>query len=506
MHDSSYDPLYDTSYEGLYGASYDPLSDPGMPLSAAPSSRQRRAPSSGEGIASRKHRSAQDYSQQVKKRKRKRNLLIVLVAVLAIVLGGVGAAFAYIQNVSNNLHQDLDPALQDVLVKTDMANAPFYMVLMGTDGSAERDASGEFGDSYRSDSLMLARIDPVQKKITLISIERDTMVDMGEYGTNKINEAYTLGGPSLTVQVVSQLAGVPISQFAEVNFDGFRDIVNTLGGVEVNVPIDIDDPLAGGSLSAGMQTLDGDQALILCRSRHAYDAYGGGDYYRAANQRLVLAAIAKKLLSSSLPTMAATVNTMSSYITTSLDISDIIGLAQAFRGLDPTSDIYSAMQPTTSQYTDGVWFDTTDEAAWATMMQRVEAGLPPTEEDIVDPTGTILANAGAPSASGSSSGDVSGSSTGNSSNPPTSVMVKNGSGLAGVASAAGGVLQNAGYSVETGNADDYAYDQTLVVYSYKSQASEAQNIVSVLGVGTAILNDGTYAFDTDFLVVIGSDY
>ena len=103
-----------------------------------------------------------------------------------------------------------------------------------------------------------------------------------------------------TVQVVSELAGVPISHYAEIDFDGFCDIVDALGGIEVNVPVEIDDPEAGGYLAAGEQTLDGEQALILCRSRHAYDniGTGKGDEYRAANQRMIIGAIAQRTSSS----------------------------------------------------------------------------------------------------------------------------------------------------------------------------------------------------------------
>ena len=141
----------------------------------------------------------------------------------------------------------------------------------------------------------------MDKKATLVSIHRDTLVDMGEYGQNKLNAAHAIGGAALTVKTVSKLAGVPISHYAEINFDGFKDIVDALGGVEVDVPMEIDDEDAGGHLDAGLQTLSGDQALILCRSRHAYDEYGDGDSYRAANQRLVLSAIAKKILSADVP-------------------------------------------------------------------------------------------------------------------------------------------------------------------------------------------------------------
>lgn len=325
---------------------------------------------------------------------------MVVAAVLVVCLG---AAFAYYQALSGNLHTGVDQDLRDSLVETDLANEPFYVLLMGTDGSNDRAASEEYaGDSFRADSMILARIDPVSKKVTMVSIHRDTLVDMGEYGNNKLNAAHALGGAALTVETVSKLAGVPISHYAEINFDGFKDIVDALGGVEVDVPMEIDDEDAGGYLAQGLQTLNGDQALILCRSRHAYDDIGGaGDSYRAANQRLVLSAIAKKILAADIATMASTVTALSQYLTTDLEITDIIGLAQSMQGLDPATDIYSAMEPTTSAYVDGIWYEYNDTTAWKAMMARVDKGLPPTEEDIVDEvSGTVLATTGAGSLDG----------------------------------------------------------------------------------------------------------
>ena len=302
-------------------------------------------PSAGQGEPSARRLSRDEYAK-THKHKKHGKLFYAGIAALAVAVIAVGAAFAYVQVLSGNLHAGLGNVGQ-YLVKTNMTKEPFYMLLMGTDGSAERDESGDFGDSYRTDSIMLARIDPVDKKVTLVSLHRDTMVDMGEYGVNKLNAAYVFGVPALSVQTVSQLAGVDISHYAEINFDGFHEIVDALGGIEVDVPMTIDDEDAGGHLDAGLQTLNGDQALILCRARHAYDEIGPGDEYRAANQRLVISAIAKKLLSADAASMASTVQALSKYVTTDLGVTDIIGLAQAMQGLDPSTDIYSAMEPTT---------------------------------------------------------------------------------------------------------------------------------------------------------------
>lgn len=441
--------------------------------------------------------------------KRRSPWKIALVVLAALCVLGAGSAFAYYQVLSGNLHNGVNADLRAALVDTDLTNEPFYLLLMGTDGSSDRASSEEYaGDQFRSDSMILTRINPVDKKVTMVSIHRDTLVDMGEYGQNKLNAAHALGGPALTVETVSQLAGVPISHYAELNFDGFKDIVDALGGVEVDVPMEIDDEDAGGHLDAGVQTLNGDQALILCRSRHAYDEFGDGDSYRAANQRLVLAAIAKKILAADIGTMASTVTALTNYVTTDLEITDIIGLAQTMQGLDPSTDIYSGMEPTTSEYIDGVWYELNDTAEWQAMMARVDQGLPPTEEDVVDEVSdTILASTG--SGSLAAENGTLGSNTESSQSSSKSngtVSVRNGNGIAGAGTEAATRLEAQGYTVDSGNADDFDYPKTLVIYSTTSQATEAKQIASALGVGTAQMNDGSYVLNGDFLVVLGADW
>lgn len=313
-----------------------------------------------------------------------------------VLFGGAGLTFAYYNIVSGNLHEDLDANLDDVLINRTTNTDPFYVLLMGVDRSEERAASAEFaGDSFRSDSIILARIDPGNTQATLVSIHRDTYIDMGQHGKQKINAAHSLGGASYTVEVISKFAGVPISHYAEIDFDGLKGAIDALGGIEVDVPVEIDDTEAGGYLAAGPQTLTGDQALILCRSRHAYDDIGDGDLYRAANQRLVISALARKILSADLVTMASTITTLSQYVTTDLKLADIVVIAQSMQGFDPDTNMYSGMEPTTSQYIDETWYEFCDTVAWEKMMSRVDQGLPPTGEEVVDEsTGIVMSSVG----------------------------------------------------------------------------------------------------------------
>lgn len=174
------------------------------------------------------------------------------------------------------------------------------------------------------------------------------------------------------------------------------------------------------------------------------------------------------------------------------------------RGLDPEKDIYTAMEPTTSAYINGGWYEYLDAKAWKTMMSRVDQGLPPTEEDEIDETsGTVLATTG----SGSVEGEKKDAAPTTSNEKKSStVVVKNGNGLAGAGAEAAEKLEACGYTVETGNADSFDYTQTIVIYERGDQATEARAIANAIGVGKAQQNTGEYVFDGDFLVVLGADW
>lgn len=445
--------------------------------------------------------STSDYAVIRKKRRRNRIVATTLAVLLVCILAGGGAAFAYVMTLQANLNAGVDDAMLDVLSDVEHQNDPFYMVLMGTDGSNDRADSSEFrGDNFRTDALMLARIDPTEKNVSIVSLMRDTQVDMGEYGVQKINAAHALGGAAYTVQVVSELAGVPIAHYAEINFDGFRDVVNALGGIDVDVAVEIDDPEAGGYVAAGQQTLNGDEALILCRSRHTYESINGrGDDMRAANQRLVIGAILKKILHSDVATMMATVQSLSSYVTTDLSIPAILGLANDMSGMNMETDFYTAVNPTESQYIDSVWWEIMDQAEWKAMMKRMDAGLPPAAETKIDEsTGIILASGGEPI----EGGDTAASRAKRSG----TVAVRNGTGTDGVASEAQERVEELGYSTTVGNADSYKYKETEIIYKDLAQKKYAEEIRDALGCGQVIRDSGDYLFTTDFLVIVGADF
>jgi len=438
------------------------------------------------------------YAAAGKRRRKKRRITAAVAAVAIVAVLALGSAFGLFNGINSALHSGLDSSLWSVLTKVN-AGEPFYMLLLGTDESADRQDDEELAGVFRSDTIILTRVDPKQQTLTLVSIPRDTQVDLGEYGTQKINAAHAFGGATLAVQAVEDLTGVAISHYAEIDFDGFIGLVDTLGGVEVDVPMTIDDEDAGGHVDAGLQTLNSWQALTLCRARNAYEeVVGQGDLYRAANQRLVLGAIVKKILASDPATMSSAINECAQYVRTDFEMGDILGLAQQFQGFSTENSMYTAVYPTTPEYSDDLWWDISDDAEWEAMRDRMDAGLPPLAEDVVDPTtGTILASAGN-AARGAVSDEDAGTHSG-------LVIVRNGSGVDGAGAKAGEALQKMGFTTDVANADSSNYAETLVVYNGTAQAAEAGTIAGVLG-AQPVRNDGTYAFDGDFLVIVGADW
>ena len=210
-----------------------------------------------------------------------------------------------------------------------------------------------------------------------------------------------------------------------------------------------------------------------------------------------------KVVSSDVGTMTNMIGTLSNYVTTDFSVASIIGLAQNMMGINVAEDVYTAACPTTSSYENDIWWEILDEADWRAMMKRVDQGLPPTEESMVDPaSGVVTASAG----DGGKTGLTSGGSSADTSLQGIKIAVKNGSGINGCASSAASKLTPLGAVVETGNADDFKYKETLVIYNNPSDQAKAQAIADALGVGSTKKNNGVYSFAGDYLVVVGADW
>ena len=317
------------------------------------------------------------YSERARQRRRgrmiKRGVLGGLLAVLLVGVVGVGAWFT---RVVDNLGGNglIDGGIRAILSDSDVAREPFYVLLLGTDGRP-----GE--EVYRSDSIILARIDPTEKKASLISIPRDTMVVYnGE--TMKINATHAVNGPQGVVEAVNDLCfngEQEISHYAEINFEGMEDLIDAVGGIDLEATEEVDDPEhLDIKIEKGFQHMDGATALTYARCRYTY---ADGDFTRMRHQRQVLSALAKKILNDLDPaTIMGTVEELSKVVITTLGVQDIVSVANAMRGMDVENDMYVANVPSYADETtnvNGVSYVFVYEDKLAEMMQRLDAGENP---------------------------------------------------------------------------------------------------------------------------------
>ncbi|MDR2713968.1 MAG: LCP family protein [Coriobacteriales bacterium] len=259
--------------------------------------------------------------------------------------------------------------LNDALVKAKEGEA-FYVLILGDDARP-----GEM--QARSDTIILCRVDPLEPQITLLSIPRDTKIYIEGYGTQKINAALAYGGQSGAVKAVSELCDVDISHYVEVRFEGVIDLVNSLGGVNIDVPFWTS--YDGVSIGPGPQTLDGWQALTFVRSRN----FPSGDFQRVQNQRLFIQAVAKQVLGSSAFDMPGIVETLAECVRTDLSVTDAIDLLLKMRGLN-TDEMHMATAPSHSSFESGASYVVLEEEAFAEMMSRIKQGLSPIDEAAVN--------------------------------------------------------------------------------------------------------------------------
>jgi LCP family protein required for cell wall assembly len=174
------------------------------------------------------------------------------------------------------------------------------VLLLGTDRRADVATTGDNARAaswlpgvQRSDAMMLIHIDADRQNVTAISIPRDSWVEVPGYGMAKINAAFSYGGPSLAVQTVERLTDVHIDHFAMVDWEGFRELTDAVGGVTVRIPRTVYDSARGITWNAGEHVLSGQDALDYVGQRYGLP---GGDLGRVRRQQAVLATLAEETL------------------------------------------------------------------------------------------------------------------------------------------------------------------------------------------------------------------
>jgi polyisoprenyl-teichoic acid--peptidoglycan teichoic acid transferase len=239
---------------------------------------------------------------------------------------------------------------------------PRHILVLGVD---EREY-----DVGRSDTMILARLEPESGTLRLLSIPRDTMVRIPGYGPDKANSAYAYGGPALAKETVARLIGQPVDYYVKVNLLGFRHLVDLMGGIEYTVEkrmhyVDPYDDLVI-DLKPGRQVLDGRKAEQYVRYRH--DAIGDDVGRVERQQALLKAALQQALTAQNLPRIPSLVYTAIRYVDTDIPVAEQVRLLNAFLTARERR-VEQAVIPGAGDYVDGISYFLPDEAAFRTLLQ-----------------------------------------------------------------------------------------------------------------------------------------
>ncbi|WP_040194922.1 LCP family protein [Clostridium culturomicium] len=242
-------------------------------------------------------------------------VLISILVVIAIIFSG---GYFYIHNKLSKMNKvEIDKAdlgiSQDISTNYNNTDKIKNIALFGVDAPD--------GENGRSDSIMIATIDPVHKKLKLTSIMRDSYVNIPDRGLDKINHAYAFGGPQLAIKTINENFGLNIEDYMTVNFSSLPIIIDALGGVDITITDEEVSHIPGIS-SAGTYTLTGDQALAYSRIRYAE----GGDYKRTERQRTVLEGLFAKALSMPASSYVSILDTVLPYVQTNMSSSTILSI------------------------------------------------------------------------------------------------------------------------------------------------------------------------------------
>lgn len=261
--------------------------------------------------------------------------IFAIVAALVVIAAGVGA----------KLYFDLSGSIKQTYESVERKNEetkkrqqpvdlnkkePFSVLLLGID-------TGDLGrtEQGRSDTLMVATVNPNDNKTTLVSIPRDTYVDIVGYGTqDKINHAYAFGGAAMSMDTVEKYLDIPIDHYVSINMMGIKELVDALGGVDVNNDLEFES--RGEHYDFGPIHLNGDRALTYLRMRYEDPR---GDYGRQLRQRAVVEAVVKKVLTLDGVTQYRNIlDAMEGNMKTDMNFNDMQKIALDYRGAFTTID------------------------------------------------------------------------------------------------------------------------------------------------------------------------
>jgi polyisoprenyl-teichoic acid--peptidoglycan teichoic acid transferase len=423
-----------------------------------------------------------------------RRLLIAINLFLALCIVGVGAGYGYLRWRFGQIDSISIPGLRNH--GDDDPGQPMNVLLVGSDTRSDLtgtdckrncfDLHGRRVTGQRSDTIMILHADPRARQGSILSIPRDLWVAIaGTTHHSRINSAFQ-NGPDELIRTITQDLGIPIDHYAEVDFVGFRNLVNAVNGVPIYVPAPARDFYSDLRIpTAGCITLSGDQALGWVRSRH-YQYFEAGrwhsdltsDFGRILRQQDFIRRLMKRSISKGIRN-PFTLNRLIGIAVKNLKIDsamsskDILRLGRQFKSLDPDS---------VSMYT----LPTTPAVIGGADVLRMKQ--PDAAQLIAQFTGQSSAAQRPPNIL------------------PSTIRVRtlNGAGVSGLAGRAASGLESFGFqNAGTGDADTFRYATTVVKYG-RGQLDKGRLVQAYLRAGGQLVEDDTLSVDV--VLIAGRDY
>ncbi len=392
----------------------------------------------------------------------KRFFKIAAIAFLAVIIVLASALFFFLNAISEDETGDQTGEVEFQIPDPPQKDERVNVLVLGVDVGDPKDGRAP----SRADTMILASFNPQDKELDLISLPRDTRVDIKGKGLDKLGHAHAYGGAPLAMDTIGSFLGIDVHYYFSIDYAGFRKFVDNLGGVRVNIPFDMDyydpydNPPLRINLKKGWQTLNGEKALQYVRYR---EGYPNQDIGRIEAQQAFMDAVIDKILSAGtvlrLPALA---DTLSSHLKTNMTPSDMGKYAFRAAGIDKES-INMYRIPGDSKYINGISYFLYDQQKTEELVSMILG-----REDIVK------------------------------------VEVLNGSGVSGLASRVGDILKEKGYEVvRIGNADDTEYTSTHV-YDRTGHGDNAMEIANILDVKEYKVEPDDDAI-ADVTVILGKD-
>lgn len=305
-----------------------------------------------------------------KKTSKKRRGCLWTIGILFVILLGIGVfVYSQLRSTTDTIHSDITEdairheSRQDKEVDL-KGDSPFSILLLGID-------TGDMGrvDRGRSDTMMVATMNPSTNKTTIVSIPRDTYTEIvGRGTTDKINHAYAFGGPAMAVNSVQNLLDIPIDYFVSVNMRGIQQIVDAIGGVQVTPTRSFSQ--SGYQFVAGQPTqMDGQMALAYSRMRSL-----DGDYARQGRQREVVVAIVDKIASfDSILNYQSILETTENNVLTNMQFNDMLDAFINYRGA--AGNIEQIQMSGSGTMMGGVYYEIIPEGEISSISQQLKSEL-----------------------------------------------------------------------------------------------------------------------------------